>query len=62
MIAELVVAGGIMLAPPGQVTNCSNPEFRQTHLAYCNLSKEPPIGGGPHRRGLLGLGGIGGIL
>jgi hypothetical protein len=63
----MILAGGIALspfpaAPAPNTYNCSKPEYRQTHLAECNLTSNPPIGGGPGRRGLLGLGGIGGIL
>jgi len=43
-------------------TNCSQPEYRQHHLAECDQPHYPiPWGGSSRRGGLLGLG-IGGIL
>jgi hypothetical protein len=59
IVVTLVV---LALAPPPDITNCSRPDYRQAHLAYCNQTQTPiPYGGG--RRGLLGgilgLGGLG---
>lgn len=60
-VSTIVVVVLMVLAPPSLITKCSDPEYRQTHLAECNSSQPPPIGGGPRRSGLFGLG-IGGIL
>lgn len=52
----VVVAIVFSLAPPHLITRCSDPQYRQSHLAECNTSTVPGHGGAGGRRGLLGLG------
>lgn len=64
VIVLLLRSAGAAWAAPS-TPDCAEPGYRQTHLQECNAkhdpwSRYPPGGGGP--RGLLGLGGIGGIL
>lgn len=57
LVAVTLALGGISAAPPHLVKACSDPVYRQENLALCNSSTVPTyLGGGPRRRGLLGLG------
>jgi hypothetical protein len=66
---EVAIAVTIWLTPPpeSQYYSCPN-GYLVKDLEDCppviirRAPGNPPIGGGPGRRGLLGLGGIGGIL
>lgn len=62
MIEVIAATVVIALAPPGDVADCSRVEYRQRHLAECNMTVDNSHGGkGGGKSGLLGLG-IGGIL
>lgn len=68
VVAVVVFAPRADAAPPYDIASCSDPEYRQDHLAYCNLPpdmRDRRGGGGPPRSGgLIGdlIGGIGGLV
>lgn len=56
-----------LATPRDLITQCSKVEYRQAHLAQCNMQQAPGFGvggGGGGGGGLLGglLGGLGGLL
>lgn len=63
IVAYLVLrSAGLAWAAP-TTPDCADPTYRQNHLQECNAKHDQwAHGGGSGPRGLLGLGGIGGIL
>lgn len=65
-VLTAILVTGVFLAPPPMITDCSDVQYRQEHLAECNLPPELRSHGGKGGGGLLGdlLGaiGLGGLL